>query len=225
MGKMKKSRLFIRTRIFCVTLTALAVTTSVAQADTAKPAFQYIQLSNISTHTDKYTWNTLKNNFNAYKHPISGGAYIQPVRSEGKTFYTFAYGGPFGRGCKVNGRWSSISPLFDIGKTTSDRISCSDPSKPGETNKITMSTSSSFRDGILTLSSVLRDEQRQPFEWMGKYSTIGTDYEVRVDISIEIQGPSCKLIKADLREKGKNIHDKGFEQTKTVSFKPGCSLQ
>ncbi|EUB98075.1 hypothetical protein PMI07_006389 [Rhizobium sp. CF080] len=223
---MAKSRIFIRTKISCLALTALAaVTTSAAQADTAKLAFQYIELSNITTHMDSYSWDILKNKFNVYKHPNSSGAYIQPVRSEGKALYTFSYGGPFGRGCKVNGRWSSISPLFDIGKKTSDRISCSDPSKPGETNKITMSTSSSFKDGILTLSSILRDEQRQPFEWMGKHSTIGTDYEVRVDIAIQIQGTTCKLIKADLREHGKNIHDKSFEQTKTLSFQPGCSLR
>lgn len=185
----------------------------------------YIQLDNLATKMDDHYWELPDGRWQVFNHVMSSSATISPVDIGGKRFYQLGYGGEWSKGCKIEGRWSSINPLYRLNAKNDDSIYCSDPSKPGETNRITISTTSSYKGDILSLTSTMRDEQRQPFEWMGKHSIIGTNYEARVELSLSVKDGACKVLKANLTAKSKAIHNKNFSNTRTTSFSSKCTVQ
>lgn len=201
-------------------LSGVALTVAPTRADI--PAFSQIYLDNISTRKDDAWGNILTGRDDVYRHPNSAAASISKVNVEGSHFYTFGYGGDFATGCAIDGRFSMIQPLFKLGGKFSDAVKCSNPAKPGEVGTVKFSTSSSFRGGVLTLSSRMSRSWRIPN--YDKTGVLGEDSVTMVELKIDLRGGKCRVLSAKLASQGKSVKVRHHFKTVTTGFSKNCKV-
>ncbi|WP_155956531.1 hypothetical protein [Rhizobium sp. CF080] len=188
-----------------------------AKAESALPVQYGIEIPDVTVQTERHYLAVLTNKPLVQRDKISASAMISATRVDGKTYYTLGYSTPWSAGCKINGRFSFATPLYDIGSKTSDRLVCKDSIEPGSTTEITM-TSSSVRNGdTISFSSTMKTKQRAS-HW-------GNDVTASVNIVIKIEGSRCSVLELNLSALDKASTSKDSTSYKTASYSKNCTLR
>ncbi len=188
-----------------------------AKAESVLPVRYGIEIPNVTVQTERRYLEVLTNRPLVQRDKISAPAMITATRIDGKTFYTLGYSTPWSAGCKVNGRFSHATPLYDIGSKTSDRLVCRDSIEPGSTTEITMASSSNHSGDTISLSSTMKTKQRTS-HW-------GNDVVASVHVVIKIEGGKCAVLELNLSAADKSFTSKDYTSYRTVSYSKNCALR
>jgi hypothetical protein len=126
-------------------------------------------------------------------------------------------------GCRLDGRYTVVTPFYLIGRSHSDSFRCTWTGSPKDSGAIKYNTKSSFEGGILSISGTLRTNFRTKY---GSGETGGFDSVGTLDMKVDLNGGKCRVLNVKVAQQQKSFPSgKISGVTATTGFSTKCRVR